>query len=93
MEKQSEQLRDISSRYEHDKKVWVAAVKELSHRITVLKPDHSQLSLQAHHCANSVPDLNNMVSVVQALGGEHTGVLQMTSTKQTRNFDRMVNHG
>ncbi|XP_023735541.1 kinesin-like protein KIN-14R [Lactuca sativa] len=67
MEKQSEQLRDISSRYEHDKKVWVAAVKELSHRITVLKQDHSQLSLQAHQCADSVPDLNNMVSAVQAL--------------------------
>ncbi|KAI3775738.1 hypothetical protein L1987_45490 [Smallanthus sonchifolius] len=67
MEKQSEMLRDISSRYEHDKKVWVATVKDLSHRITVLKQDHSQLSLQAHQCADSVPDLNNMVSAVQAL--------------------------
>ncbi|KAI7736686.1 hypothetical protein M8C21_012222, partial [Ambrosia artemisiifolia] len=67
MEKQSEMLRDISSRYEHDKKVWVTAVKELSHRITVLKQDHSQLSLQAHQCADSVPDLNNMVSAVQGL--------------------------
>lgn len=36
MEKQSEMLREISSRYEHDKKVWVAAVKELSDRITVI---------------------------------------------------------
>ncbi|KAI3704390.1 hypothetical protein L1987_74608 [Smallanthus sonchifolius] len=54
-------------RYEHDKKVWVAAVKDLSHRITVLKQDHSQLSLKAHQCADSVPDLNNMVSAVQAL--------------------------
>ncbi|KAI3518996.1 hypothetical protein L1887_07955 [Cichorium endivia] len=67
MEKQSEQLRDISSRYEHDKKVWVAAVKELSHKITVLKQDHSQLSLQAHQCADTLPDLNNMVTAVQAL--------------------------
>ncbi|PWA81113.1 di-glucose binding protein with Kinesin motor domain-containing protein [Artemisia annua] len=67
MEKQSEQLRDISSRYEHDKKVWVAAVKELSQRITVLKQDHSKLARQAHQCADTVPDLNNMVSAVQAL--------------------------
>ncbi|KAI3798675.1 hypothetical protein L1987_33953 [Smallanthus sonchifolius] len=67
MEKQSEMLREISSRYEHDKKVWVAAVKELSHRITVLKQDHSQLSLQAHQCVDSIPDLNNMTSAVQAL--------------------------
>ncbi|KAI3747557.1 hypothetical protein L6452_10049 [Arctium lappa] len=67
MEKQSEQLRDLSSRYEHDRKIWVAAVKELSHRIMVLKQDHSQLSLQAHQCADTVPDLNNMVSAVQAL--------------------------
>nr|XP_043632791.1 kinesin-like protein KIN-14R [Erigeron canadensis] len=67
MEKQSEQLRDISSRYEHDKKVWVAAVNELSHRITVLKQDHSRLARQAHQCADTVPDLNNMVSAVQAL--------------------------
>ncbi|KAK1410627.1 hypothetical protein QVD17_37164 [Tagetes erecta] len=67
MEKQSEMLREISSRYEHDKKVWVAAVKELSNRIMVLKRDHSQLSLEAHQCADSVPDLNKMTSAVQAL--------------------------
>ncbi|XP_076916445.1 kinesin-like protein KIN-14R [Bidens hawaiensis] len=67
MEKQSEMLREISSRYEHDKKVWEAAVKDLSHRITVLKNDHSQLSFQAHQCADSVPDLNKMTYAVQAL--------------------------
>ncbi|KAM0021935.1 putative minus-end-directed kinesin ATPase [Helianthus debilis subsp. tardiflorus] len=67
MEKQSEMLREISSRYEHDKKVWVAAVNELSHKITVLKRDHTQLALQAHQCVDSIPDLNNMTSAVQAL--------------------------
>lgn len=29
MEKQFEELRGISGRYEHDKKVWVATVKEV----------------------------------------------------------------
>ncbi|KAI3678139.1 hypothetical protein L6452_37420 [Arctium lappa] len=67
MGKQSEQLRDLSSRYEPGRKIWVAAVKELSHRIIVLKQDHSQLSLQAPQCTDTVPDLNNMVSAVQAL--------------------------
>ncbi|GKA72735.1 ribonuclease H-like domain-containing protein [Tanacetum coccineum] len=37
MEKQSQQLRNILSRYEHDKKVWVAELDELSHRITASK--------------------------------------------------------
>ncbi|XP_024974589.1 kinesin-like protein KIN-14R [Cynara cardunculus var. scolymus] len=67
MEKQSEQLRDISSRYEHDKKIWAAAVQELSNRITELKQDHSKLSREAHECVDSVPDLNHMVSAVQEL--------------------------
>ncbi|XP_071735388.1 kinesin-like protein KIN-14R [Rutidosis leptorrhynchoides] len=67
MEKQSEMLRDISTRYEHDKKVWVAAVTELSHRIKALKEDHSQLARQAHQCADTLPDLNNMVTAVQSL--------------------------
>ncbi|KAI3677747.1 hypothetical protein L6452_37015 [Arctium lappa] len=68
MEKQSKQLRGLSSRYEHARKIWVVAVKELSHRIMVLKQDHSQFSLQAHQCADTVPDPNNMVSAVQSLG-------------------------
>ncbi|KAJ9564701.1 hypothetical protein OSB04_000667 [Centaurea solstitialis] len=67
MEKQSEQLRDISSRYEHDKKIWAAAVQELSDKITELKQDHSKLSREAHECVDSVPDLNHMVSAVQEL--------------------------
>ncbi|KAI3685120.1 hypothetical protein L6452_34354 [Arctium lappa] len=33
----------------------------------VLKQDNSQLSLQAHQCPDTVPDLNNMVYAVQAL--------------------------
>jgi hypothetical protein len=36
MEKQSEMRREISSRYEHDKKVRVVAVNELSHKITLI---------------------------------------------------------
>ncbi|XP_023766997.1 kinesin-like protein KIN-14R [Lactuca sativa] len=67
MEKQSEKIKDISSRYEHEKKIWSTAVKELSDKITVLKQDHAKLSREAHECVDSVPDLANMVSAVQAL--------------------------
>ncbi|KAI3699199.1 hypothetical protein L2E82_43323 [Cichorium intybus] len=67
MEKQSEKIREISSRYEHEKKIWEAAIKKLSDKITVLKQDHYKLSREAHECVDSVPDLENMVSAVQAL--------------------------
>ncbi|KAI3524107.1 hypothetical protein L1887_02759 [Cichorium endivia] len=67
MEKQTEKIREISSRYEHEKKIWEAAIKELTDKITVLKQDHYKLSREAHECVDSVPDLENMVSAVQAL--------------------------
>lgn len=35
MEKQAEKLRHISSKYEHDKKVWVAALNDLDDKIKV----------------------------------------------------------
>lgn len=36
--------------------------------LQTMKQEHSQLSHEAHRCASSVPDLNNMVFAVQALG-------------------------
>lgn len=35
MEKQAENLRNISSKYEHDKKYWTAAINELHEKIKV----------------------------------------------------------
>lgn len=35
MEKQAENLRNISSKYEHDKKYWAAAINELHEKIKV----------------------------------------------------------
>ncbi|KAK2656623.1 hypothetical protein Ddye_009675 [Dipteronia dyeriana] len=65
--KQSENLRNITSSYEHDKKYWIAAVNDLQEKIKVMKAEHSQLSREAHECADSVPELNKMVTGVQAL--------------------------
>ncbi|KAF8377407.1 hypothetical protein HHK36_030784 [Tetracentron sinense] len=67
MEKQSAKLMDVSSSYERDKKFWVAAVNDLKGKIKTMKQDHSQLSREAHECADSVPELNKMVCAVQAL--------------------------
>ena len=34
----------------------------------MMKHDHSQLSREAHECADSIPELNQMVFSIQALG-------------------------
>ncbi|KAI9165073.1 hypothetical protein LWI28_007104 [Acer negundo] len=65
--KQSENLRNITSSYEHDKKYWIAAANDLQQKIKVMKEEHSQLSREAHECADSVLELNKMVTGVQVL--------------------------
>ncbi|KDP29798.1 hypothetical protein JCGZ_18733 [Jatropha curcas] len=65
--KQSENLRNITSMYERDKKYWAGAVKNLQERIKIMKEEHAQLSREAHECTDSIPELNKMVTGVQAL--------------------------
>ncbi|KAK0603410.1 hypothetical protein LWI29_004680 [Acer saccharum] len=65
--KQSENLRNITSSYEHDKKYWIAAANDLQEKIKVMKEEHSLLSREAHKCAHSVLELNKMVTGVQVL--------------------------
>ncbi|XP_057973799.1 kinesin-like protein KIN-14R isoform X2 [Malania oleifera] len=67
MEKQTAQLRYVSSRYAQDKKHWSAAINDLERKIKNLKQDHSQLSQEAHKSADSTPQLNKMACAVQAL--------------------------
>ncbi|GJN09325.1 hypothetical protein PR202_ga27324 [Eleusine coracana subsp. coracana] len=52
--RESEQLRHVSQNYENDKK-------------TVMKQEHTLLSLEAHDCANAIPDLSKMIDAVQTL--------------------------
>ncbi|KAI8031433.1 Kinesin-like protein KIN-14R, partial [Camellia lanceoleosa] len=63
VDKQAEKLRNISSRYEHDKKFWVAVVNNLEEKIkrSILN------SLKAHECSDSIPEMNKMVFAVQSL--------------------------
>ena len=36
--------------------------------LQIMKNEHAQLSHEAHACAESIPELNKMVTGVQALG-------------------------
>ncbi|GLU20244.1 hypothetical protein SLE2022_364540 [Rubroshorea leprosula] len=65
--KQAENLRNITSSYGQDKKRWKMAIDDLQKKIKRMKSEHSQLSREAHACADSIPELNNMVTGVQAL--------------------------
>ncbi|XAR62064.1 Minus-end-directed kinesin ATPase [Bertholletia excelsa] len=60
-------LRDVSSRYEHERTYWIAAINELKRNIKIMKEEHFQLSLEAHKSASAVPELNKMVTAVQVL--------------------------
>ncbi|CAM8879294.1 unnamed protein product [Rhodiola kirilowii] len=64
---QAKRLTAISGKYEHDKKFWVAAIANLEGKIKIMKEEHAQLSREAHECADSVPELTQMVSAVQSL--------------------------
>ncbi|KAL2905874.1 Kinesin-like protein KIN-14R [Bienertia sinuspersici] len=61
LEKQAEKLKDISNRYEHDKKFWMTAVSGLEEKIKNMKKEHAQLAHDAHECADSIPELTNML--------------------------------
>ncbi|KAL6983108.1 hypothetical protein U1Q18_016501 [Sarracenia purpurea var. burkii] len=64
---QAAQLGDVSSRYEHEKRFWEAAIDELKRNIKTMKKEHSQLSREAHQCTDLIPELNKMARAVQAL--------------------------
>ncbi|KAK9162820.1 hypothetical protein Syun_003722 [Stephania yunnanensis] len=68
MENQTTTLKDISSRYEKDKELWVTALSNLEGKVMMMKKEQYQLSREAHECADSIPELNKMVYAVGGLG-------------------------
>ncbi|KAF8006783.1 hypothetical protein BT93_K0945 [Corymbia citriodora subsp. variegata] len=84
VEKQDENLRTLSSKYKHDKQFWASAVHDLDKKLKIMKRQHSQLSQEAHECADSIPDLNNMVSGVQALVAQCEDLKMKYSEEQTK---------
>ncbi|KAL4595477.1 hypothetical protein ACB092_12G093900 [Castanea dentata] len=67
MEKQAADLRDICSKYEHDKRLWTAVLDNLEKKVMAMKKEHCQLSHEVHQCSDSIPELNKMVFAVQAM--------------------------
>ncbi|KAL5217241.1 hypothetical protein ABZP36_017925 [Zizania latifolia] len=67
LERQTDQLRNVSQKYENAKKLWAAAISNLENKIKAMKQEQALLSLEAHDCANAVPDLSKMIRAVQAL--------------------------
>ncbi|KAF0916152.1 hypothetical protein E2562_000749 [Oryza meyeriana var. granulata] len=67
LDRQADQLRNVSQNYENAKKLWVAAISNLENKIKAMKQEQALLSLEAHDCANAVPDLSKMIGAVQAL--------------------------
>ncbi|XLT45483.1 hypothetical protein HN873_038087 [Arachis hypogaea] len=57
----------ISSWYEVDKKKWTEAISNLQEKVKLMKSDYCQLSLEAHECVDSIPELNKMVFAIQEL--------------------------
>ncbi|KAM6563992.1 hypothetical protein CsatB_023990 [Cannabis sativa] len=84
MEKVAEDLRDINSKYEQDKKRWAVAINDLQEKIELMRKEHSKLSHEAHECADSIPDLNNMVSAVQALVAQCEDLKMKYSEEQAK---------
>ncbi|KAJ1299133.1 hypothetical protein BS78_01G508300 [Paspalum vaginatum] len=65
--RESDQRRNVSQKYENDKKLWAAAISNLERKIKAMKQEQALLSLEAHDCANAIPDLSKMIGAVQAL--------------------------
>uniref|UniRef100_A0ACD5WT56 Uncharacterized protein n=1 Tax=Avena sativa TaxID=4498 RepID=A0ACD5WT56_AVESA len=67
LDTQNDKLRKVSQNYENDKKLWAAAISNLESKIKAMKQEQALLSLEAHDCADSIPDLSKMIAAVQAL--------------------------
>ncbi|XP_027094511.1 kinesin-like protein KIN-14R isoform X2 [Coffea arabica] len=64
---QAEKLKDVSTKYNREKKFWFEAINKIESKVKILKDEQSKLSRETHDCANLIPDLNKMVSAVQGL--------------------------
>ncbi|KDP41503.1 hypothetical protein JCGZ_15910 [Jatropha curcas] len=67
IEKLAAKLRDVSSQYECDKRLWSEALDKLERKVKIMNIEHSQLSHEARDCASSTSKLSKMIFAVQAL--------------------------
>lgn len=93
MVKQAAELSDVSNRYERYKKFWVAAINELERKITIINQEHTKFSCEAHHCVDSVPELNIMVAAVQNLVAQYNVGMTMVHTRTASQIRQILNGG
>lgn len=84
MQKQNAELRDVSRRYECDKKLWAAAIDDFEKKIKMMKIEHSQLFHEAHACANTIPELNKMIIAVQDIVAQHEDLKLKLNEEQAK---------
>lgn len=82
LKKQTAKFKDVSTKYECDKRFWISSVTELERKIKAMKQEHSQLSNMAHDCADSIPEFNKMVFAVQALVAQCEDLKQKFNEEQ-----------
>nr|XP_033511856.1 kinesin-like protein KIN-14R isoform X1 [Nicotiana tomentosiformis] len=84
LEKQAKNLTEMSTKYERDKNYWHMAINDLDMKVKKMKQEHSQLSREAHECADSIPDLNKMVFAVQSLVEQYEDLKMKYNEEQAK---------
>ncbi|XP_047315593.1 kinesin-like protein KIN-14R isoform X2 [Impatiens glandulifera] len=84
VEKQTEELKNISKKYENNKKMLSLAANNLEEKIKTMKEENSQLSREAHACVDSIPELNKMVSAIHSLVEQCEDLKRKYSEEQTK---------
>ncbi|KAK9166906.1 hypothetical protein Scep_002097 [Stephania cephalantha] len=84
MENQTTTLKDLSSRYEKDKELWITALSNLEGKVMMMKKEQYQLSREAHECADSIPELNKMVYAVGDLVCQYEDLKLKYGEEQTK---------
>ncbi|OIT38073.1 PREDICTED: kinesin-like protein KIN-14R isoform X2 [Nicotiana attenuata] len=84
LEKQAKNLTEMSTKYERDKYYWHMAINDLDMKVKKMKQEHSQLSREAHECADSIPDLNKMVFAVQSLVEQYEDLKMKYNEEQAK---------
>ncbi|CAB4267316.1 unnamed protein product [Prunus armeniaca] len=83
-EETAAKFRDISGKYEHDKRLWTAVADNLERKVKSIKQEYSQLYSEVHKFTDAIPELNNMVSAVQAMVAQSDDLKLKFSEEQAK---------
>ncbi|PQQ01146.1 kinesin-like protein KIN-14R [Prunus yedoensis var. nudiflora] len=83
-EETAAKLRDIAGKYEHDRRLWTAVADNLERKVKSIKQEYSQLYSEVHEFTDAIPELNNMVSAVQAMVAQSDDLKLKFSEEQAK---------